>query len=937
MARQAKGRGGRSTARTAKGKRRGGRPELSEHAQDRLREVVSLLLLGLTLFLALACFSAGTGQNLCGSTGERAALMLLNTFGYAAWLLVLCFASWGLVLFTRMETQSFSMRASGLVLCLVSLSALLAHFFGEAGTFFAPGGSVGEYINGLLILTGGLGVVGTRVILIMLTLVTFVLATDVAYFATLMSSARWLGEKGSAIREARLEAKAEAEELEEQRQKMAAKEITAQARLVKEEAGLLRAQAAADRAAAKVAAAAATDSAIEAGLVGDDEFETADEFDPAELTAVDDGADADAEANEQLSEDEGLSAAVPIVPATVEETEEGLAEDGADSDAYDEESDDDEELEDEGPGEDPGEDLEDEEDEEYEEYEEGDEGEEGDEEEYEYEDDEDGEYEAGEEYEDDSSITDPILAAAARSKPRVREMVDASSQGKLAFSPANSGLSSYVFPPESILDDQQVVDQIELDALLAEKTSVLERTLLSFKIEARVVEIQKGPVISMFEMELGPGIKLGKVRSLEDDLAIALRARSVRIVAPLPGRNTIGIEVPNPLREMVRLKPLLHCKEFDDKKMALPIFLGRDSAGRPEVYDLARMPHLLVAGATGSGKSVCLNTIICSFLYTRTPEQVQLVLIDPKMVEMSQFSDAPHLACPVVTDMKRAPGILEWAVNKMEERYKLLVRAGVRNITAYNKLSEERLRSKFGEVIDSEDFPRKLPYIVIIVDELADLMMTAAKDVETSISRLAAKSRAVGIHIILATQRPSTNVITGLIKANLPTRVAFMVSSKIDSRVILDSNGAEQLLGMGDMLMLSPTKMGLTRGQCTFMSDEEVMLVMESVKTESGPQFERELVQRRPEGEGDPTEVDELYDAAVRFIIDSQRGSASLLQRKFAIGYTRASRLIDLMAGEGVLGEFKGSQARDVEMTLDDWIAINPEARGVDDEAGVAG
>lgn len=933
MARQAKGRGGRSKAKTTRGKRSGGRPELSEHAQDRLREVVSLLLLGLTLFLALACFSAGTGQNLCGSTGERAALMLLNTFGYAAWLLVLCFASWGLVLFTRMETQSFSMRASGLVLCLVSLSALLAHFFGEAGTFFAPGGAVGEYINGLMILTGGLGVVGTRVILIMLTLVTFVLATDVAYFATLMSSARWLGEKGSAIKEARLDAKAEAEELEEQRQKLAAKEITAQARLVKEEAGLLRAQAAADRAAAKVAAAEATDTAIEAGLVGDDELEPADEFDPAELTAVDDGVEADAEADEELLEDEDPSEAVPVVQATVDGSPEELAEE-------------EEDLEDD----DPGEDLEDEEDgeEEFEEDEEelaadeledDDEYEEGEEEEYEdegeYE--EDGEYEAGEEYEDDSSITDPILAAAARAKPRVREMVEPSSQGKLAFNHANAGVSSYVFPPESILDDQQAVDQVELDALLAEKTEVLERTLLSFKIEARVVEIQKGPVISMFEMELGPGIKLGRVRALEDDLAIALRARSVRIVAPLPGRNTIGIEVPNPLREMVRLKPLLHCKEFDDKKMALPIFFGRDSAGRPEVHDLARMPHLLVAGATGSGKSVCLNTIICSFLYTRTPEQVQLVLIDPKMVEMSQFSDAPHLACPVVTDMKRAPGILEWAVNKMEERYKLLVRAGVRNITAYNKLSEERLRAKFGEVIDSEDFPRKLPYIVIIVDELADLMMTAAKDVETSISRLAAKSRAVGIHIILATQRPSTNVITGLIKANLPTRVAFMVSSKIDSRVILDANGAEQLLGMGDMLMLSPAKMGLSRGQCTFMSDEEVMLVMESVKTESGPQYERELVQRRPEGAGDPTEVDELYDAAVRFIIDSQRGSASLLQRKFAIGYTRASRLIDLMAGEGVLGEFKGSQARDVEMTLDDWIAINPEARGVDDEAGVAG
>ena len=380
------------------------------------------------------------------------------------------------------------------------------------------------------------------------------------------------------------------------------------------------------------------------------------------------------------------------------------------------------------------------------------------------------------------------------------------------------------------------------------------------------------------------------------------------------------------------MRELISAGIYDKKKYGLPLFLGMDTEGTAIIGDLTKMPHLLIAGQTGSGKSVCLNTIICSFLYTRTPEQVQLILVDPKMVEMSQFADAPHLACPVVTDMKRAPGILEWAVNKMEERYKLLVRAGVRNITGYNKLTEERLRERFGEVVDDEDFPRKLPFIVFIVDELADLMMSAAKDVETSISRLAAKSRAVGIHIILATQRPSTNVITGLIKANLPTRVAFMVSSKIDSRVILDSNGAEQLLGAGDMLMLSPSKMGLTRGQCTFMSDEEVMLVMESVKADSAPSYELGLMQRRPESEGDPCEVDELYDAATRFIIDTQRGSASLLQRRFAIGYTRASRLIDLMAGEGVLGEFKGSQARDVEMTLEEWIAINPEARSSDEE-----
>jgi S-DNA-T family DNA segregation ATPase FtsK/SpoIIIE len=432
----------------------------------------------------------------------------------------------------------------------------------------------------------------------------------------------------------------------------------------------------------------------------------------------------------------------------------------------------------------------------------------------------------------------------------------------------------------------------------------------------------------MFEMELGPGIKVERVRSLEDDLAIALRARTVRIVAPIPGKNTIGIEVPNPLREVVRMKPLLRCKEYTDGKYALPIFLGRDASGAPMIVDLAKMPHLLVAGATGSGKSVCLNSILASFLYTRTPEQVKLILIDPKMVELSQFANAPHLACPVISDMKRAPGILDWAIVKMEERYRLLAQAGQRNIYGYNKLGKDGLRPHFAERVDDPEFPHFMPFIVIVIDELADLMLTAAKEVETSITRLAAKSRAVGIHLIVATQRPSTNVITGLIKANLPTRIGFMVSSKIDSRVILDENGAEQLLGEGDMLVMSPASTSLVRGQGAYLSEEEVKRIMEHVKTAGGPAYVPELVQRKGENSRDPDEEDELYDAAARFVFSTERGSASLLQRKFAIGYTRASRLIDMMAEEGVLGEYKGSQARELTMTLADWIALKPQARG---------
>ncbi|HZL99804.1 MAG TPA: DNA translocase FtsK, partial [Planctomycetota bacterium] len=496
------------------------------------------------------------------------------------------------------------------------------------------------------------------------------------------------------------------------------------------------------------------------------------------------------------------------------------------------------------------------------------------------------------------------------------------------FAPTPVGPLPYTFPGEDLLDKQETVDQEELDELLAAKTETLEKTLESFKIEARCVEIQKGPVISMFEMELGPGIKVERVRSLEDDLAIALKARTVRIVAPIPGKNTIGIEVPNPLREVVRMKPLLRCKEYTDGKYALPIFLGRDASGAPMIVDLAKMPHLLVAGATGSGKSVCLNSVLASFLYTRTPEQVKLILIDPKMVELSQFANAPHLACPVISDMKRAPGILDWAIVKMEERYKLLSQAGQRNIYGYNKLGKDGLRPHFAERVDDPEFPHFLPFIVIVIDELADLMLTAAKEVETSITRLAAKSRAVGIHLIVATQRPSTNVITGLIKANLPTRIGFMVSSKIDSRVILDENGAEQLLGEGDMLVMSPASTSLVRGQGAYLSEEEVRRIMEHVKTAGGPAYVPELVQRKGENSRDPDEEDELYDAAARFIFSTERGSASLLQRKFAIGYTRASRLIDMMAEEGVLGEFKGSQARELTMTLPDWIALKPDKRG---------
>ncbi len=916
---------GRSKAKAKK------REPMSEEARARLREIIALSMMGITLFTLLACMSAYQGKNLCGSTGEGLAVLLLGAFGYASYLLVLCLAVWSVVLFFRIDGESVGLRASGLLLCLVSASALAAHLFGQAERPFPVGGVVGEFINDQLLVAGGLGIIGTRIVLVVLFLITFVLATDIHVYTSLLVGAGFVARKAVGAKEALSQARIDAAEARENARAM-------------REAKLLEARSSA----AAVATATrkgrgAKSSELDAGDLSERElaaFEALEGIDGASIPAsmlerrLEDElgsspsrsrstAKGKRKAKDEPAAKRGLFDAFKTKPGKSGVTAELEDEEDEDEDDRDAELAEDEEWVYEDEDED-----EDEEEEEEDEYEED-----------EYEDEEEDEDEDpaddGPAAESDDLAGDVGLAVAAgavvvKSKDDLEPPPELNPAGDVVdVELVEQG--PYCYPGADLLDDQEEVDQEELDEILTEKTKVLERTLASFKVEARVVEIQKGPVISMFEMELAPGIKVEKVRSLEDDLAIALRARTVRIVAPIPGKNTIGIEVPNPIRESVRLKPLLTSKEFTDHNFALPIFLGRDAAGRAMIVDLAKMPHLLVAGATGSGKSVCLNTIIVSWLFTRSPEQVKLILIDPKMVELSQFENAPHLACPVVSDMKRAPAILEWAVVKMEERYKLLAKAGVRNIYSYNKSGKEGLRDRFGDRVDDPDFPVFLPFIVIVVDELADLMMTSAKEVETSITRLAAKSRAVGIHIILATQRPSTNVITGLIKANLPTRVAFMVSSKIDSRVILDTNGAEQLLGQGDMLFLPPHSSNVVRGQCTFTSEEEVRLVMDTIRSESGPAYEPELVQRRS-ADRDPTEVDDLYDAATRFIIGTQRGSASLLQRKFAIGYTRASRLIDLMAEEGVLGEYKGSQAREVQMTLEDWVAMNPEARESGDE-----
>ena len=480
----------------------------------------------------------------------------------------------------------------------------------------------------------------------------------------------------------------------------------------------------------------------------------------------------------------------------------------------------------------------------------------------------------------------------------------------------------YEFPSMQLLERGKPRNTKQLEQAIQQNADVLQRTLAEFKVDGQVVAFQQGPVVTMLEVALAPGTKVTKIHALADDLAMALKAESVRIVAPIPGKSTVGVEIPNPIREDVRMIPLLESAEFRNSRPAIPLLLGASADGKPIIEDLASMPHLLIAGSTGSGKSVCINTILLSILMTRTPDDVRLILVDPKQVELSFFAEIPHLLAPVVTDMKRASQVLEWLLDKMEERYDLLRRFEVRNIAAYNELGEKAIAKRAKDLeMDDEVVQVKIPYVVVVVDELADLMLTVGKDVETAITRLAQKSRAVGIHVILATQRPSTDVITGLIKANMPTRIAFKVAAKVDSRVILDQNGADKLLGMGDMLYLPPRSSMIGRAQGTYAADREVKRVVQFLRERYTQEFNQELVQLGQTPLLDSSEKDELYDQAVRIVLGEQRGSASLLQRALSIGYTRASRLLDLMRAEGVVGSFKGSKASEVQMTLEEYEA----------------
>jgi len=496
---------------------------------------------------------------------------------------------------------------------------------------------------------------------------------------------------------------------------------------------------------------------------------------------------------------------------------------------------------------------------------------------------------------------------------------------------------TYHPPTLNLLDHEgEEAPPIDREALMMNARR-LEKKLKDFGVDGEVSEVKPGPVVTMYEFAPAPGVKVNKIAGLADDLAMALQALSIRIVAPIPGRGVVGIEIPNKDRETVYLKEIFQAPEFQKSGGKLPMALGKDIFGHTVASDLAKMPHLLVAGSTGSGKSVSVNTMILSLLYRATPQDVRLIMVDPKMLELSIYEGIPHLLLPVVTDPKKASLALAWAVREMERRYKLMADKGVRNIDGYNKKiakeekEAEKLRAK-GQLVVEEAAPLDpdapipepeeelehghLPYIVVIVDELADLMMVAGREIEESVARLAQMARAAGIHLILATQRPSVDVITGLIKANFPTRISFKVFSRTDSRTILDSMGAESLLGMGDMLFLPPGSGVLQRVHGAFVSELEVQRVVDFLKKQGDPQYDKSILEAPSSSEGgglEDDEYDEKWDEALAIISETRQASISMLQRRLRLGYNRAARMIEKMEQEGIVGPSDGtSRPREV-------------------------
>ena len=505
----------------------------------------------------------------------------------------------------------------------------------------------------------------------------------------------------------------------------------------------------------------------------------------------------------------------------------------------------------------------------------------------------------------ETSIQEKRVITIKAPKPRPIKEAPVPRQEVFEFMRSDSG---FQLPSINLLDNFKEELSSADDENLNMQSKLLEKKLDDFNVKGKVVAVSPGPVITTFEYEPAPGVKINKIVNLTDDLALALRATSIRIVAPIPGKAVIGIELPNTSRELVRFRGIVASSAFEKSKSKLTICLGRDIIGNPVVAELDKMPHLLIAGATGTGKSVALNAMICSLLYKSIPDEVKLIMIDPKRIELSSYDGIPHLITPVVTDVKKATNALFWAVREMERRYELLSEKKSRNIRQYNQKIEKEKNP------DKDPSSEKLPYIVIVIDELADLMMSASRNVEVALTRLAQMARAGGIHLILATQRPSVDVLTGIIKANFPTRLTFQVSSKTDSRTIIDTNGAENLLGDGDMLFLPPGTAKLQRIHGAFISEEELSRIIGFLKNQKTPEYDKTILKAPPKEEegSDTTEYDERYDDAVALITKTGQASISMIQRHLRIGYNRAARIIEVMEKEGIVGPSDGAKPREV-------------------------
>ncbi|MZG54609.1 MAG: DNA translocase FtsK [Nitrospinae bacterium] len=545
------------------------------------------------------------------------------------------------------------------------------------------------------------------------------------------------------------------------------------------------------------------------------------------------------------------------------------------------------------------------------------------------------------------ATSDPVIVTRKRPEPVVVERADKPEKKKKEEKPEfvvqenfpfMGSSEKYEIPPLSLLND--VPPEVGTDAEKARNeilasSAILEKKLSDFGIEGRVVQVLPGPVITLFEYEPAPGVKVSRIVSLADDLALAMRCVGLRILAPVPGKPVVGIEIPNLRRETIYFKDVMESDAFRESNSKLNLAIGKDITGEPAVQDLATTPHLLMAGSTGSGKSVGLNSMICSILLNATPDEVKMIMIDPKMLELSVYDGIPHLIAPVVTNPKKAAAALQWAVTEMETRYKMMAERGVRNISGFNDLAERLQKEYEAELkkrekankgvkpVEDEDEdeesilpepPAKLPYVVVLIDELADLMMVASKGVEDCLTRLAQMARAAGIHLIVATQRPSVDVLTGIIKANFPTRMSYKVTSRVDSRTILDAMGADKLLGRGDMLFLPPGSSNLLRLHGVMVSDEEIERIVSFIKKQAKPVYEEDIFQAAEieEKDEEEQEMDEKYDEALAIVAKDRQASISYIQRRLRIGYNRAARIIETMEREGVVGPSDGVKPREV-------------------------